>query len=270
MCPTGPTFLSIIPASSPLLDAVTFREDGFQKFSGVFSGDEIVRAQEAIDLVLADIAEGTRRPDNITFLSNLREIQNLGVSITDKTDAPFIVGELAGWSAVLKDIILHERLWSLAEELLGSRNIVYHFSNLTRKAAVVGPNIGWHRDYPNHYICPAESKSFLRFLIPLEPMDAENGCTQAIPGTHELGDAEARRLKEAKEKNYDLTDAIDLEAGSGDVLAIHSLAVHGGGENRSGRHRNVIVAQYGVATEEWFAWNPEMFSGQSREKIFAA
>ena len=247
---------------------MTFKEAGYQVFRGCYSGDEVALASEAVEQLCKALRPGDPLWEKyVTPLSVLSGQRNPGVDDpTRLAETPFLFGELPLLSPVFAQIVTHEALWAAASEVLESDRVVYHFSNATRKPATIGPNMSWHRDYPNKYICPRHS-AFFRALIPLEGMDEENGCTEVIPGTHCLSDAEVIDAEERKIRDYDLTKAIPIILTPGDMVAIHSKVVHGGGVNRSHRQRNLIVVQFGIETAD-FLWRlDETYTGLTRDDI---
>ena len=68
-------------------------------------------------------------------------------------------------------ILLSPLLWEYAAGLLECPldECRFHFANITRKPAGIGPAINWHRDANNKYIAPADRRT-LRILIPLQNM----------------------------------------------------------------------------------------------------
>ncbi|CAN5577554.1 hypothetical protein BH09VER1_BH09VER1_31960 [soil metagenome] len=221
---------------------------GFQYFPGIFDSIVVRDALKSVEELCGSIRPGDPRWDKHVFpLSGLKIGRNPGVSTGAVSGVPFLLTDLPLLSTALKAIVLFPALWASAREILEEEEIVCHFSNITRKPAYVGPNISWHRDYPNGYICPRNSSDFFRFLIPLEGMNEENGCTLAIPNSHLLSDEEAL----LEPKDADLATAVPLIASAGAAVAIHPKVLHGGRENRSGRDRNLIVIQFGRRTKEF-------------------
>ena len=248
--------------------AKSFFDLGYHTFSNVYQQVDIENARRAVERICREV-----RPEDeawnrlITPLSALHEHRNPGLRQDSLRGIPFLIGELPTFSEALKEFVLHQSLWDIAQELLGSDDVVYHFSNVTRKPAQVGPNLSWHRDYPNRYICPEKSRDFVRALIPLEGMNEENGCTEALPKSHDITDEDA--IQQEKKKDFDLPRIVPLDAKAGDVVMIHSKLLHGGRENRSTRERNLVAIQLGVKTDAFLYWNEERFTGLTREEILA-
>lgn len=250
---------------------MSFNDCGYRIFPQLFLPSEIERLRMAFDEICRTV-----RPDSPLWgmscsLTALNEHRNPGVLPREIEQVPFIVGGLPALSPVFASFLLQEPLWAAAQECLGSKEIVYHFSNVTRKPARIGPNFSWHRDYGNAYLSPTDSGKFFRALIPFEPMDEENGCTMGLPGTHLVTDEVA--LAERPKKADDLQGhegIIPFILQPGDLLAIHSKLVHGGKENRSSRERNLMVVQFGIKTEDYLFFNQELFTGLARREIESA
>ncbi|MEO6846233.1 MAG: phytanoyl-CoA dioxygenase family protein [Chthoniobacterales bacterium] len=245
--------------------SMEFHDIGYQVFRNLIPLHIRSSAQEAVEKVCESIRTKEVVPSGVVYVSELKPHRNPGVDNTQAERVPFILGELPALSGCFKEFILQESLWALAAEILGSEDIVYHFSNVTRKPAYLGPNISWHRDYPNKYICPKDSRIFLRMLIPLEGMTKENGCTDAIAGSHLISDDAA--IVEDERKSFAIDDPISLEGSAGDVIVIHPKLLHGGRENRSSRERNLVVIQFGIKTDDYLYLDQELYSGLHQSEI---
>jgi phytanoyl-CoA hydroxylase len=243
-----------------------FLEKGFQFFPQLLGRDTVAAAREEVER----LCERARRGDldGAYPLSGLKAHRNPGISTEDLGTEPFLLPALPAVSEVFTGILLQQNLWDAATEVLQTKDVVYHFSNITRKPARIGPNMTWHRDYPNQYICPKNAEHFFRLLIPLEEMDLENGCTLAVPQTHLVTDELA--AQEEKRKDFPIEDAEELTGKAGDAFAIHSKVVHGGTENRSNRERNLMVVQLGVKTDDHLYWAEERFTGFYRNEILSS
>lgn len=247
---------------------VAYSESGFDRLPRLLSERSISAFRSALGELLSGLGPGSRHWDAVVPLSVLGSDRNPGVRSPAAEHVPFIIGSLPALSADFLELILEEALWAAAKDILEADEVVYQFSNITRKPAFVGPNLSWHRDYPNQYMCPEKADDFFRALIPLEGMDRRNGCTEVLPGTHLVSDAFARYACRDKMAAFDVANAIPLEADPGDMIAIHPKVVHGGRENRSAMDRNLVVIQFGRRTDR-FLWKcEERHSGLSRDEIW--
>ena len=245
---------------------MAFPDPGFQYFPRVVSASELAALLAEVEELCAQARRGELA--NVFPLSGLKPHRNPGVTLDEMGREPFLLTALPEISLVFVRILAQENLWALAAGLLETDDVVYHFSNLTRKPARIGPNLTWHRDYPNKYICPAASRHFFRLLIPLEKMDAENGCTLVIPQSHHVSDEQA--VQEDMRPAFDLATAVPLTAQAGEAFAIHPKVIHGGTENRSARNRNLLVIQFAARTSAHLYWCEERFTGLTRSEIAKA
>lgn len=221
---------------------------GYRIFEGLIDGVVVERAREAVEAICAMLRPGDGRWERHVFpLGELKAHRNPGVSAEVVAGKAFLLSHLPELGAELRELVMAPGVWAAAREILETEEVVCHFSNVTRKPAVVGPNLSWHRDYPNGYVCPRRSEDFFRFLIPLEGMDEENGCTLAVPGTEEISDEVA--LTEPRE--WEESRVVALRVRAGGAVAIHPKVLHGGRENRSSRNRNVVVMQFGRVTADF-------------------
>ncbi|MBL7997830.1 MAG: phytanoyl-CoA dioxygenase family protein, partial [Candidatus Kapabacteria bacterium] len=172
------------------------------------------------------------RTNDVVLLRHLSEAQREGITVTG--DTPFIIGNIPAYSIFLTHLLITPAIMQVTQALLNCADPEYHFSNLTMKAAGIGPHIRAHRDYPNKYHCPA-APVFLRVLLCLDAMDAANGATTVAVGSH---------LHEGTADSMDDYNVETAVCNAGDALFIHPCALHGGGGNRSPRQRRVMVAQW--------------------------
>lgn len=112
----------------------------------------------------------------------------------------------------------------------------------------------WHQDYP--YVM--DSLDAVVFWIPLQDVDATNGCLTVAPGSQSAG---LRKLalidpdnkNNNKQKMMKIADPIDfpdsqkvrVPAQLGDVLAFSTLLLHASGPNRSDRARFTLQVRFG-------------------------
>ena len=78
-------------------------------------------------------------------------------------------------------------------------------------------------------------------LFALEPMDATNGATRVVPGTHLSG---LRPEDGMADPRADHPDQVVVEADAGDVLLVNSQVWHGGTVNTSGRSRTLMQCYF--------------------------
>lgn len=90
----------------------------------------------------------------------------------------------------------------------------------------------------------------IRFLIPLQCYQENSGVTEVVPGSHQIGDEIA--LEECGTKLIASKESsVNVKAGLGDILAIHSKTIHGSAINKSIYRRNQLVVQLAVSSAEY-------------------
>lgn len=235
--------------------ATAYRKQGYALASNRLSKALMRELQAETQQLIRELRPGHPYWERVVVpLSRLKQSRNPGIDPEILEEEPFIISELPLLSRVLFGALLQPELWQSASELLESDELVYHFSNLTRKPARIGPNISWHRDFPNRYICPASSRNFLRALIPLQVMSELNGAIEIIPGSH----------RQAAESG---SEALTLTMAPGDILFLHPDLLHGGKENRSDQERTLLIVQIGRQKTDFLAYTPEFLTGSGLEEL---
>jgi hypothetical protein len=225
-----------------------FEDDGFEVFVKQLDPGHLINLKDVVDRVCDRF-----RAENPDCLANCVALadytrqhpeRNPGVDPDVLKSEPYILGNLIGLDPAFCDFLSDDALWHLAARLLqvDTAEVVYHYAQVIRKPALVGPALSWHRDYANSYVS-TDGPHFIRLLIPLQESAEENGGTCVVPKSHAISDEEALR-REGMEENGD--GSVCPHLSSGDVLAIHSKLVHGGNPNRSKRDRDVLAVQFAV------------------------
>ena len=233
--------LSFSPA---YLNSSPYLVHGYQVFNSALSKTWLTQAHAAA----ASAIQRYREAEPVTHANgvSLGEFaqasphRNPGVDGSAFLNEPYIIGNLLAADRRFGPLLSEPALWSIAANLLDVElgRVVFHYSNLTRKPAGIGPSVNWHRDGENTYFCPDDDR-FLRLLIPLQDMSQENGGTAVMPGSH---------LNKIGENKPDSNAVIHPCLTTGDVLAIHPQLLHGGEPNRSGKERDVLIVQFGVSS----------------------
>jgi phytanoyl-CoA hydroxylase len=226
-----------------------YAADGFALFDAVHSQDELDQVRQAVQAASqrfragdeACVAAGVSLAD----YTRSHPERNPGVTPEAVAGEPYMLGNLAGLDPAFRRAIAHPALWQLAARLLGvePEQVVYHFSQVVRKLARVGPALSWHRDYPNTYVCSGASE-FLRLVVPLASVSAQNGGTGIVCGSHQVSD-EVARAEDAQ--THDGVGAVYPDFAAGQIFALHPKVIHGGGPNRTDVDRDMLVIQLGRA-----------------------
>jgi Phytanoyl-CoA dioxygenase (PhyH) len=201
---------------------------------------------EAIRQTASTLPEPLRR--RLIFERELPATKRQGIAPEATGDALFLLGDPPAFDPLFAALVIDPRLVDLTCHLLGTREIRYHFSNVTMKSARVGSSISWHRDFPNQYLCP-QSSSFLRLMVCLDGMDTENGATRFVVDSHRISDNDARAAVAARETEAPNARMVSAYGPPGAVVAIHPKSIHGGPPNTSPRPRRNLVIQWGRADD---------------------
>lgn len=161
----------------------------------------------------------------------------------------FIAGDPPRFRPQLAAVVTDPLIVQLARHSLGTETIQYHFANITAKAPRGSRAISWHRDYPNQYMSPRRSR-FVRVMVCLDGMDADNGGTQFVPGSHLITDEQAVENERGGFPAGQSDGPVETAAcPPGSLVLIHPKVLHGGQPNRSGQPRRNIIVQWGPADE---------------------
>ncbi len=240
--------------------ASSFHTRGFAVIPSFFSQEEMEPWKAKVEAIQREV---NRLPEalaaKLVMERNLSPKQSCGLSPQEKGDAIFIIGDAPAFDPRLALWMLEPRLLAVMRLLLGSEEILYHFSNVTMKQRQVGSAITWHRDYPNGYLCPKGS-TFLRVMLCLDGMTQENGATGFIEGSHQLTDEEAAAAKAAKAAKVKVEGEPEVTVAlcpPGSLVLIHPKVLHGGPPNRSSVDRRNLIVQWGRVDDPIGAIPPE-------------
>jgi phytanoyl-CoA hydroxylase len=226
-----------------------FHGQGFAVVPPFLDPARLQAAAERIEAIRREapvLPEPLRR--RLLFERELPAAKRQGIAPEATGDALFLLGDPPAFDPLFATLVADPGLVELARHLLGTREIRHHFSNVTMKSARVGSGIAWHRDFPNAYLCPKGS-SFLRLMICLDGMDAENGATRFVVDSHRISDDEARHAVAARAAESPEARIAAAHVLPGAVVAIHPKSVHGGPPNASPRPRRNLVIQWGRADD---------------------
>jgi hypothetical protein len=226
---------------------MSFERDGYEIYHSFVDSETIRPIQEATARACQRFRDGDpyclKQGISIGAYARSRPDRNPGVDADTFEREPYILSSLAGLDVDFRRFLSRKSLWNVAAQLLeiDPTEVVYHFSSVNRKPAKVGPGVGWHRDFTNEYISTV-GPLFLRLMIALDPMNEDNAGIGIVPGSHSISDEEVIQRGNLQESNE---GAFYPNLAPGDLLAIHSKLIHGGGPNRSQYDRQLMVIQFG-------------------------
>jgi ectoine hydroxylase-related dioxygenase (phytanoyl-CoA dioxygenase family) len=102
---------------------------------------------------------------------------------------------------------------------------------------------GLHQDW---IAWPGFPRSFLTVLVPFDPTDAGNGCTEVFPGHHKNGSlsVEDGQYHELPPELIGESRGVPLELRPGDVAIFSGFTPHRSAPNRSERWRRQLFLSY--------------------------
>ena len=239
-----------------------YDSDGFLVTDPLFRTEEIEAISRSVDELCARAVRDGSMTDSCVFERDQPREKRGGVEVGDDETAVFIVGDAPRFCPKLLPAILNEKLLDLVYDILGTREIVTHFANITSKAARIGSGINWHRDYPNKFISPI-SPDMVRTMICIDGMSAENGATTFLRGSHRTPNLPASSLQTTA-KNI-----VSATCEPGGITAIHPLVLHGGPPNFSSLPRRNIVVQWSRKDVPLATSNTESITGKTVQELHA-
>ena len=215
-------------------DAGAFRRDGFATACGAVSPAIVAKLAAAVERIQAGVADlSPELRDRLTLERDLPAERRGGADACAVGDAIFILGDPAAFDDAFLLLLDAPGVVGPVREALATTAVAAHFMNVTIKHPRWGRALGWHRDYPNGYACPAESR-FVRAMLCLDGMDEASGATTFVPGSHRIGD-EAARGEAGARVPPSPRDVVAVRCAPGDLVLIHPKVLHGGGMNTSAR-----------------------------------
>ncbi len=227
--------------------------------------------KETLDQLLCASEEARRNPTSlpkevmqgVVYLKDLSDEQRGNGSHEAAEDCPYIIGDLLKVHSAFHSLICNSHLADISAQALAVDNALFHFSNITLKPPRLGPLVGWHRDYPNKYICGTTSAQ-VRTLVFLHDTDQENGGLSFIPKSHKIDDAD---IDPQGRYEVDERQAVPLNCTSGSIAILHAKTLHSSFLNRSARPRTVVLVQWGAASNPLATKNSEWGTGKRAQDI---
>lgn len=148
------------------------------------------------------------------------------------------------------------RIVNAMEQLLGGE--VYHYHHkMTIKEPFVGGAWEWHQDYGYWYQNGCLSPDMASCVIAVDRTTRENGCLQAIVGSHHLGridhgltgeqqGADMERVSEILKR----LPVVHCEQEPGSALFFHSNLLHCSAPNTSPHPRWTLICCYNAARND--------------------
>ena len=212
-----------------------FNEKGFALEKGVFSSNEISALETEFDRIVAQLQLSGEH-------INARWGSELTHHIENSDSEVIHTHNIQSYSAIMLEMIQHEKLLNLSESLIGP-DIILHHTKLFLKPRKKGSAFPLHQDWSYF---PTKKSSMIAAVIHLSDSTEKMGRFRVIPESHKLGKIENSdghsRVPEIHD-NYTLDSAEPVEAKRGDILFFHCCTIHGSMPNLSDKPRKTILVQ---------------------------
>lgn len=224
------------PLTSAELEA--FHRDGFVVLRGLFSPAEVEEIRDAFERLALE-AQRLRAP-------GLHRGSQFVVEPGDPVRIHRVV-----WCGAAEPSLLRfgcaPRLLSLATQLLGSPDLEQLINQAHFKLPGDAVGFPWHQDSTHRrYGTPEWTDvdgrgSFVEIATALDPVTADNGPLQFVPGSHRLGHVPVGPDGELPPGTFDPSEAVAPELAPGDAVAFGPFVVHGSEPNRGVRPRRMFL-----------------------------
>eukprot|EP00056_Hartaetosiga_gracilis_P002079 m.50617 g.50617 ORF g.50617 m.50617 type:complete len:325 (+) comp10896_c0_seq1:13-987(+) len=260
------TRVSVIPTFLTQEQVDCFQRDGFLVIDRFSSGEECDKLESACNELISqyDPAKDftttfstTEQKANDYFLTSGDKIRYFfeegavdekGNIIVDIDRAFNKLGHALHWQIdAFKQFTFNEKIRGIAHDI-GFVQPVVPQSMFIFKQPGIGGEVVPHQDSSFLHTTPL---SCTGFWTPLEDCTLENGCLQAIPGSHLNGIHNNRRMIRnstdtdveftAEPIEYNDEDFVPLEIPRGSLVLIHGEVVHKSSPNTSGQSRHAYV-----------------------------
>lgn len=177
----------------------------------------------------------------------------------------------------LRDTLTYTRCRDIARKLLGTP-VGYQFDHCIFKPPHNKTPTAWHQD--EAYNCGPIHLRSIHFWIPLQPVNAQNGCMWFIPGSNRTGILShhvVNRRFEGKvagtkgatlaADSVDVTKAVACPLPLGGATVHHPLTLHYTGANESDGYRKVWILHFGAYGWLRLKLHPKVLAARLREQF---
>jgi ectoine hydroxylase-related dioxygenase (phytanoyl-CoA dioxygenase family) len=154
----------------------------------------------------------------------------------------------------LKQATLRVNALAVAQQLLGpSAELVFEHAML--KPPKIGAPTPWHQDAA--FFPAYTSYESVTVWIPLQPVDASNGCMQFIAGSHKKGVAPHRRMNNDPRVHaleafgVDVSQPVSCPLPAGGATVHHCRTLHHAGSNLTEGPRRAYALGFGVRSRQF-------------------
>jgi ectoine hydroxylase len=227
-------------------------EIGFVLRGNVFDAAEVAAIRADCEALVARL-EAEKRHTKVTAGSYAFELQkNLGTIIKWEPDALELVQGVepfAHLSDSLRDWALDSRLVEPSKDVVGENELALFTEKLNLKRAHKGGPIVLHQDFPYWSDVAKVASRVATAMIFLDDTNQQNGCLEAVPGSHREGLRKRRSVEgfgsfELDPEAYDTSRLVALEVPAGSVVFFGPFLVHRSLPNRTDKDRRALLFSY--------------------------
>ena len=213
-----------------------FQTQGFLLGDRVLTDAQIEQLRAELDRVIRDKDQPGPQPVLLSNISQHRDSVIWQIVNIWEASAPF------------RTLVAHPVIAAEIAQLTGAREVRLWHDQIQSKIAAKGGVNMWHQDWPYWGILDAPQQ--VTAWIPLDDVDAANGCMSMVPGSHLWGNQieflhGLPRFDAMPSHFQDHALAVRLcPVQQGCVHYHHALTWHGSHANTSSRPRRAIALHY--------------------------
>jgi hypothetical protein len=227
-------------------------EIGFVLRRNVFDAQELATIRADCEALVARL-EAEQRHSKMPAGSYTFELQKkLGTIVKWEPGALELVQGVepfAHLSGALRNWALDPRLVEPSKDVVGDERIAMFTEKLNLKRAHKGGPIVLHQDFPYWSDVATVAARVATAMIFLDDTNRDNGCLEAVPGSHREGLQKRRAVEgfgslELDPDAYDTSRLVALEVLAGSVVFFGPFLVHRSAPNRTEKDRRALLYSY--------------------------
>jgi ectoine hydroxylase-related dioxygenase (phytanoyl-CoA dioxygenase family) len=192
--------------------ARAWNERGFFVFEDLYSKDEVAELAAVVDAAIERAQAHLRKVGGKLFISHADGI----------VFAPHLVAR----SEIARRYAAHPRIAALCTDLLGP-DVRLYWDQGVYKYPSFPKEFPWHQDNGYTFVLP---ELYLTVWVALSDATPENGCVEAVPGSHRTGTLD-HRASDTGFYCHTGDDGVRAPIRAGSAVVFSSLTVHRTGPN---------------------------------------
>jgi hypothetical protein len=228
-----------------------YRRDGFIVRRSVFGEADLEELRTAAEEVIAQLVahrQGRRMPAG-AYTFELERTTDTIIKWEGDTDVVHGIEPFVHLHPTFQRYAEDSRFMEIAKDLVGSEDIGLFTEKLNYKRARAGGPVVLHQDHPYWVDGADDIAHMVTIMLLLDDSNEENGCLEAIPGSHTWGVQKGKDVDdfakfEMDESVVDLSLLQPVPLGAGDFIAFGADLVHRSQPNRSDHDRRAFLYTY--------------------------